>query len=526
MAGSWLVLLPPLIVLATALITRNVMISLLLGILTGTALVEQGAPGATLLGCIDRIKNELSDLDHLYTFGFLLSLGILIELLTHSGGIKAYSRAVKKFIKDRRSTETLSLIVSSTFFIDDYLNSLTTGAIMRPLTDSERIPRAKLAFLLDSLSAPLSVLIPASSWIAMILVQLQVSGVSLLTTDKPLFLADPLTVYLKSIPFLCYPILIVLSAWFITRKQLSFGLMKSFEQEAQVTGNLFGGKKPLHTSQLAQDSQGSLLNFVLPIGWFLCALFAMVLYTGGFMTTTSSILQAILQAHIFSSLCAAGLSTLIVSSLFFIATKALKGSHLLLASRDGMLLMKNSFIVLSLAWTLSTLLKNDLQTGAYLAHLLLSSLSVALIPLIFFLVATITSASIGSAWGTIAIITPLALPLVATITGMPTPLALEMAPLLAPTIGALISGAVAGGHFSPITDSAVMASTSAGCYHLDHVQTQISYALPALLGSALAFLLIGVLHLYVPLATAQALGILLGSLTTVGLLLARAMIHR
>ena len=500
MLDSWLVVLPPLLVLATALVTRHVIGSLLVGIITSSLILTNGSLLTAGLLAAQRVFAELIDKDHLFTFGFLITLGILIEFLTHSGGIYAYSQRIKRYMTSPKSVETMSLLISSTFFLDDYLNSLTTGAIMRPLTDHMRIPRAKLAFLLDSMSAPLCVLIPATSWIAMILIQLQVSGINL--TQKSLVAADPFGLYIQCIPFLLYPLCIVFSAFFIVRTGISYGTMHRYEVIAQNSGNVFGGKEPLSKSQLPEALQvddkthGSIYNFIAPLAVFLVALLLALLWTGNYLGGTVSVSNALLSSNIFLSLCIASSIALCFSLLFYAAQHIITFKSSIWAFYNGFMLMKNSFIVLLLAWTLSSLLKNDLHTGQYLAHLMIGAVSVMFMPLLFFITSVLISASTGSAWGTIAVMIPLCVPLITAFYSQITPIALSAVPLLLPTLAALISGAVAGGHFSAITDSSVMAATSAGCYHLDHVQTQISYSWPALLASCIGYCLVGILLYY------------------------------
>lgn len=499
MVDSWLVILPPLVVLLAALLSRHVIGSLLIGIITSCLILTKGSilQAGVLAG--HRIIVELLDTDHLFTFGFLITLGILIEFLTHSGGIYAYSQRIKKYISNTKSVETLSLLISCSFFLDDYLNSLTTGAIMRPLTDSMRIPRAKLAFMLDSMSAPLCVLVPATSWIAMILIQLQVSGISI--HQKSLVLADPFSLYIQCIPFLFYPLCIVISAFFIVRAGISYGAMNRYEHIAQTSGNVFGGKQPLSKSHLPESLQvddkthGSIYNFIAPLIAFLAVLLIGLLWTGNYHSFGGqhSFSTALLSSNIFLSLCMASSIALLFSIIFYATQRILNLKNSLLAVYNGFMLMKNSFIVLLLAWTLSSLLKNDLHTGQYLAHLMIGTVSVMFMPVLFFITSVLISASTGSAWGTIAVMIPLCVPLITSLYSDVTPLLLSTVPLLLPTLAGLVSGAVAGGHFSAITDSSVMAATSAGCYHLDHVQTQISYSWPALIASSLGYCLVGIL---------------------------------
>jgi Na+/H+ antiporter NhaC len=481
--------------------TRNVLLSLAGGVLTAAAIASNFSPVATVSLAIQRIIEEThitsifsgGSLDHVYTFSFLILLGVLIQLMNHSGGIRAYTNFLLQFIKTPRAAQQTSLALSTTLFIDDYVNNLTVGAIMRPVTDHFKIARAKLAFLLDSMSGPLCMLVPASSWVAFILAQMQASGISSpLSQAGSLINDDPLFVYLACIPYLFYPLLIVFSAWLIVSCGFSYGAMADFEKTAQQTGNLYGGKTPLHkTGQVAEQFQGTLLDFILPIVTFISCFIIAVFYSGksALLGGTAGFMQTLQQADPFWSLFIASIIAVCVTIALFVYHNPRHMHYIPVTFYDGFMLMKNSLLVLLLAWTLSTLLKNDLQTGTYLASLLPTDLSVSYLPVIIFILCLIISASTGSVWGTIALMLPITIPLYYNIAAASPTLLNNLYPLL----GALFSGSVAGSHFSPISDAMIMTSFSAGCYHLDHVRTQISYASNALMGSVAGFLVITLL---------------------------------
>jgi tetracycline resistance efflux pump len=522
---QWIVVVPPLLVLAVAFATRNVLTALLTGIISAGLLATYFSPSATLTLITERFLQEThitniftgGPLDHLYTLTFLLILGIIIALITHSGGIIAYTQYIQPKIQSARAAQTLSLLLSCCFFIDDYLNSLVIGSIMRPITDQFKIPRVKLAFLLSAMSAPLCVLIPASSWVAMILVNLQASGV----TDNPnatralAIQADPLYVYLHTLPYLFYPIFLIMSAWLIVRRNISYASMHNQEHIAQSTGNLFGGKQPISTTKeqpLVQDQ--SLFDFFAPMGTFIATVILILLYTGDWhlFGGTQSLLSALQTANIFLSLLVASSVTLTLTLALAALRKKIVFSTLKHLVIDGWQLMRNSLLVLLLAWTLGSILQHDLKTGHYVAQALLSTLPTALLPVAVFVTSLLVSASVGSAWGTIVIIMPLIIPTIAFTAGTPTqaPLLLHQVALLYPVLASVLSGAIAGGHMSPISDATVVTATSASCYHLDHVSTQLYYIAPALVGTIVACLCTGFLYTYSPV-------VLLGLSFTIGL---------
>jgi tetracycline resistance efflux pump len=520
MSNTWIVLLPPVLVLLIAIIWHNVIFALLAGIIAAAFIASDFSPIGALKLAIIRIYGEThipnlytrtESPDHLYSFVFLIALGIIISLITHTGGIAAYTQVIRKKLKSARSTETTALLISCFFFIDDYLNSLTVGSIMRPLTDKFHIPRAKLAFLLDSMSSSLCVLIPASSWVAMIITNLQTAGV----TDQAHsdICVDPFNAYLHAIPFMFYPIFIMFTSWYIVIKNISFGPMYTQDTIAAETGNLFGGKHPLKLRISDNNQEGSLLDFFVPIGTFIAFVVAMILYSGQWHAFggTRTLVGAFQQANIFYSLFVASLVALVVSIIFFRVQEKLAWSALKESFISGYLLMQNSLLVLLFAWTLSTLLKSDLQAGEFLAHLILGALPPLLLPVIIFLAATLISTSTGSAWGTIAVMTPLTIPLIVTLSKHCLPLSLENAYLLSPTVAALLSGSIAGCHISPISDSTVMSATSSGCYHIDHITTQFPYALTAIIGTICSYICAGLLlnaSTLVSLAVSFSVGIL------------------
>lgn len=495
MINSWIVVLPPLLVLGCAAATRNVIVSLILGALSAALIATDFSVANTITKTLSTLAHVTIDLDNLYLFGFLILLGAIIEMMTHAGGITAYTQALSRYIKSKKTTETTSLLLSNIFFLDDYLNGLTVGSIMRPLTDKMNIPRVKLAFLVNAMSAPLCLLIPATTWVAIVLGQLQLAGVSDNPADNPIINADPVATYLNTIPFIFYSILIVFSAWFIVRRRIAFGTMKKHESIAEKTGNLFGGQEPLSKRDSNNLRQGSISGFFIPIGTFIISMLFFLFYSGdaALLGGDNSLIIALKNADSFWALFCASALTFTLSATLFVAKKELSLRDLAINCWHGFELMQKSLIVLILAYTFSAILIHDLHTGAYLAHLISGTLPLFALPVVVFLVSTLISASIGSSWGTILVMLPLTIRMLAALADGTGLLLIADIPNFYPTLGGLLAGSVAGAHFSPITDATIMASTSAGCYHMDHVQTQISYSLPALVGSSLAFLVAGIL---------------------------------
>lgn len=500
----WIVLVPSILVILIAIITKNVIISLLTGIISAALIAKKIVLSDAIELILCRIISEThiksfycknTPSDHLFTFGFLILLGIIISLITHTGGIKAYSKKIESKIKTKKNIESISLILSLFFFLDDYLNTLTVGCIMKPLTDRFKIPRVKLAFLLDSMSAPLCVILPASSWVAFILSQLETSGIQEKINKTTQIIGDTFQVYFHSIPYMLYPIILILSTWFIVRKQISFGIMYQQEKKAEKTNNLYGGKKPL-ISKISECkvNEGSIWDFIIPIGSFLFSIVFFLLYSGSwtFFGGNKTLFNALLDANPFFALFMSSLISLSISIIYQSLKKNINFYDIKNITLNGIGLMKNSLIVLILAWTLGSILDKDLNTGQYVASLLLNTLPIYTLALTIFITSIAISSSTGSAWGTIAITIPLSIPAVSAFENLSIPITYEQASLLPSVIGALISGAIAGGHISPISDSTVMSSMSSGSYHIDHVSTQVEYIIPVILSSSIGFLLLGI----------------------------------
>ena len=204
MSDTWLVLLPPLIVLGFALLSRNIITSLILGVLSAAFIATDFSPIATITKSAFQTWETLSYIDNVTLYIFLICMGILVSLLNSSGAAQAFGNVITRRLSNARSAESASMLLSLCLFIDDYLNSLTVGYVMHPLTDRFRIPRAKLAYLIDAMTAPLCILVPISSWMAWIVRQFEVSGISLDQVENPIILADPFYVYLNTLPYVFY----------------------------------------------------------------------------------------------------------------------------------------------------------------------------------------------------------------------------------------------------------------------------------------------------------------------------------
>lgn len=504
MLNTWLVVLPPLIVIVLATITRRVMFSLLLGIVSAALIVKdfQIYPACSLM--LERIgrTTELYKFtswelfwtgDRIFLCFFLIFLGIIITMIRYSGAAYAYSNFVVNKIKNARGAESSSLFLSIFFFIDDYFSCVTVGSVMQSVTDQFRVPRVKLAYMVNTAAAPLVVLIPLSSWAAWIIVQLRSSGVSL-TADsaKTVLVAEPFYYYLASIPFFFYAIIAFVALWYVVLSRTSYGIIRKHELYAQKTGELFGGKMPIAWRDaevsLERQNKSSIIDFIFPVLMLFVLIIGWVLVSGGWLWQGRGFMDALQHSDMSPGFFFGGLGACILSFIFFLSRGTLSLKEIRPIIKEGAWLLGSSIMMLILIWTLSKMLRDDLQTGNYLAQYLVGHLHVALFPVIFFIMAALISSLMGTAWGTMGILIPTALQmLTAFVSGGHGAVTLAAVPMFLPLLGAVVTGSIVGNHLSPISDVMVISATSVGAYHLDLVRAQMAMVVPLVIASIAAF---------------------------------------
>lgn len=490
MYNPWLVIIPPLIVLLLSFLTHRVTLSLFLGIASAALIFHDFSliPSIKTMWFrfIDTIEinsvlswQTFVQNTSLFIYLFLFMLGILIIIIGKTGGTTAYRTFVQKKLKTKISAELSSLLLTLMFFIDEYLNILTVGSVMHPVTDKFKIPRAKLAFIINAVAASLCVIVPISSWCAFILAQLNNSGVLSSKTSETLILASPMSFFAGAIPFSFYSIIIIIATFFIVKKGISFGPMHKHETIAEKTGNLYAGKKEKVTpAPEVTNKNNSLIDFLLPI---------VVLVT----IVIGSIL--LLQLNAPAALCLGSTVSLITSIIFFVLRKKLLVKNLFGYCVEGIKLMWQSIVVITLAWVFSKILTADLATGDFLASKLTGIISLQLLPLIFFVATTLVTLAIVSAWGSIALMIPIAIPMIISFSNVAAPVDLYTVKIALPTLAAILGGAVAGIQLSPIADITIIASTSTGAHHMDYIKTQQYYVIPIFVATCVSFLISGLL---------------------------------
>ncbi len=492
MTNSWLVLTPPIIVLTLAFITKRLNPSLITGIVCAALIASSFSPWGAAKLAGGHLVQKLTDIDSFFLYSFLIMLGTIVTLIIRTGGAAAFTSFASKRLKNAKMAETSSLLFSFSLFIDDYLSNSTVGYVMRPLTDRFKITRAKLAFLVHSIATPLVVLAPISGWSHMITDKLREVGITSAVGQKTAVIANPYFTYIQSIPFIFYSFLMLVSVWFIVRRRISYGPMKAHEIIAEKTGNLHGGKKDaIDSEKTTKHASGTLIDLFVPLITLVCAITTFTMGTEKFIKLLG------IQMEIgFLPLFLAGLTTLIVSFAFSIIRKKAKTQEIPKMLLGGVRLFVDAIIMLFLASILGALIQQNLMTGQYLAKILIGGVSLALIPLMIFLVSSAIAIATGTSWGTIAIMVPIAVPMAITLSQVNLPTTISSIALLLPTIGAVLSGAVCGDHISPVSETTIMAANSAGATPVDHAATQFFYALPAVLCACLAFFLSGLLRHY------------------------------
>ena len=368
MLNSWIVLVPPACILVAVFFTHRLNLSLWAGLLTAAAIAGQGSLPTGLKILITRLWAQATDLDNLYLYSFLILLGIIICLLEYSGAALAFAQKLTYHLRSGKAAQTSTLWLSGSLFIDDYLSCLTSGYVMRPITDKFNIPRAKLAYLIHSLSGPLVILAPISSWIALITSQLENAGITNEMCVKTKILADPFYVYLKSIPFIFYSIMLIVSVWYIVRRSVSYGPMHTQELIAKQTGNLFGGKPELASKMVMPTNPGSAWGLAIPILALIASFITGILWGGGFwlLGGSYSFLEALQRNNQTSlMLLIASIITLIIAFIVYYRTNGdISIKQLSKIVFEGFSVMKTSIIMVFLASTMGIMLREDLQTGS------------------------------------------------------------------------------------------------------------------------------------------------------------------
>ncbi|MBR4989599.1 MAG: Na+/H+ antiporter NhaC family protein [Oscillospiraceae bacterium] len=467
--AGWLSILPPVVAIILAIITKDVVFSLLLGALSGTLIYSMLAGMNPLIGPIEVLFKATLDGIDVYIILFICLLGALVQVIANSGASAAYGRWGSKTLKTRRSTLLATSVLGVLIFIDDYFNCLTVGTVMRPLSDRQKISRAKLAYIIDSTAAPVCILAPISSWAAAV-------GSNLRTTGA--FTSD-FSAFCSTIPYNLYALLTIAMVVYLSVSGRDFGPMGKQELLARELEYI---KEEAREDNLPN---GRVSDMIVPILALIVLTILGMLYNGGFFTPGDchlSVTGALGNCNAAEALTWGGLSALILAFLMFVPRKLMSFKVFMEGVTEGMKNMVPSCSILILAWTISGVCRDQLLTAEYIRDLMAaSSIPGALLPVLIFIVAAFLSFSTGTAWGTFGILIPIVIPV-----------ATALSPnLLVVALAATLSGSVFGDHCSPISDTTILSSTGAECDHMVHVSTQLPYALCSAGCAALGYIASG-----------------------------------
>ena len=500
-ANSLWSLLPPVVAIGLALITKEVYSSLFLGIVTGgllcmfssnPILVDEEPIGKGFTALFNAVVNEgiiknLSDSWNVGILVFLVVLGIIVVLMNRAGGSRAYGEWAVRKIKTRKGASLATFGLGALIFVDDYFNCLTVGSVMRPVTDSHKISRAKLAYLIDATAAPICIIAPISSWAAAVSGTVEgVNGISL---------------FIKTIPYNMYALLTILMVILMSVLDVDFGSMRTHELNA-AKGDLFttGENDYSASSEAPVTTKGKVIDLVLPVIVLITLCVIGMIYTGGFFSGTNFI-DAFAECDAAYGLSLGSIAALILIVIYYICRRILSFSDCMSAVPEGFKQMVPAILILTFAWALKSM-TGLLEAGTYVSSLVESATAVQiLLPAILFVVAVGLAFATGTSWGTFGILIPIVtgvfekdLANVSSTGAIPS--------MVVICISACLAGAVCGDHCSPISDTTIMASTGAQCNHVNHVSTQLPYALTVAAISLVCYLLAGfVQNVFVILGT-------------------------
>lgn len=475
--ATWLALLPPIIAIALALITKEVYSSLFIGILAGALLYSN----FSLRGTIDHLFSggfiaAVADAYNIGILFFLVVLGTIVALMNKSGGSAAFGRWASKHIKSRVGAQLATVALGVLIFVDDYFNCLTVGSVMRPVTDKFNVSRSKLSYLIDATAAPVCIIAPISSWAAAVagfVSEEQIGGLEL---------------FIRTIPYNFYALLTITMMITIALMKFDYGLMKKHEENA-IKGDIFSeeGRARIERAESgSKNTRGSVWDLVAPVAVLILTCMLGLLYSGGFFTsgeTYHDFVNAFSGADASVGLVIGSFAGLIFAVIYFMCRRVLNFKDCMDSIPEGFKAMVPAILILVCAWTLKAM-TDSLGAKVFIAEFVRNEASafIPLLPAIVFLIGVGLSFATGTSWGTFGILIPIVL---AVFGGS---IDQEISII---AISACMAGAVCGDHCSPISDTTIMASAGAQCNHLNHVSTQLPYAMTVAAVSLVIYIIAG-----------------------------------
>ena len=461
-------LLPPVIAIALALITKEVYSSLFIGIVVGGLLHSNFSFEGTVLHVFESgIVSVLSDSYNVGILVFLVILGAMVCLMNKAGGSAAFGRWAQGHIKSRVGAQLATIVLGCLIFIDDYFNCLTVGSVMRPVTDKYKVSRAKLAYIIDATAAPICIIAPISSWAA---------AVAGFAED-----GQGLNLFIRAIPFNFYAILTVVMMVGMVLMKTEFGLMGKFEENAVENGDLFSGSNPyaMMDDEVVED-KGRVMDLVVPIVVLVIFCVIGMIYSGGFFSGTSFV-DAFSSSDASVGLMLGSAFALVVAFIYYLIRKSMSFRDMMNCIPEGFKAMVPAIMILTFAWSLKAM-TDSLGAKYFVRDFVRSSADgmQMFLPAIVFVVGCLLAFATGTSWGTFGIL----IPIVQNVFPMDNPLSIVC-------ISACMAGAVCGDHCSPISDTTIMASAGAQCDHVNHVSTQLPYAITAAVVSCVSYIVAG-----------------------------------
>ena len=475
--GTFWSLVPPIVAIGLALITKEVYSSLFIGIVIGGVLYSIGSPDYNLFeGTVrhvlyDGIIANLADEYNVGILVFLVILGVIVCLMNMSGGSAAFGRWAQKRIKTRIGAQLATVVLGCLIFVDDYFNCLTVGSVMRPITETHKVSKAKLAYLIDATAAPVCIIAPISSWAA------AVSG----------FVGEGegFRVFISAIPFNYYALLTIFFMIGITLMRIDYGPMRKHEENAILHGDIYTTPERPYADaekEVRDDGKGRVIDLVIPVIIIIIFCICGIMYSGGFFHGEANFIDSFANSDAAAGLSFGSLLSLIVIVIYFMFRRTITFREMMDAIPEGFKAMIAAILILTFAWTIKTM-TDSLGAAVYVSELVESSAEsfMNFLPAIVFLVGCGLAFATGTSWGTFGVLIPIVMAVFENYDAQ-----MEII-----SISACMAGAVMGDHCSPISDTTIMSSAGAQCYHINHVNTQIPYAVTVAAVSCVCYIIAG-----------------------------------
>ena len=458
-------LIPPVLAIIISLITKEVNLSLVIGIVVGCGLYCSFNPFTTVTTMFDIMSTKVYG--NMGVLFFIILLGMIVHLMNMSGATQEYAKWASKKLKTRKQSMLATMALGIIIFVDDYFNCLTVGTVMRPITDKNKISREKLAYIIDSTAAPVCIIAPISSWAAAVSSSLP-DGSSV----------DGFQLFMKTIFCNYYSWLSLGMILLTVLFNADFGKMREFEKKAIDGGTNFTANEDAETKR-----NGKVIDLILPVIFLIAFSIVSMLYTGGLFEGNVSIGDAFANCDAILGLAMGAAYSVIFVTLLYLPRKIVTPKEFLDGLVQGFINMVPATLILTFAWTLSGICGTDyLNAGGFVASVVEKySVPLNMMPAIFFVVALLLAFSTGTSWGTFAIL----LPITVSVFGD------QLLPLTAITTAAVLGGSVCGDHISPISDTTILSSTGAGCSHINHVATQMQYGIVVAIISVISYVISG-----------------------------------